>query len=413
MEERIRSTHSSLAVFVGCCAMSFIGFALITNTSGLYFDAISRDLHVGRAKVSLTVSIRLICSAISMAVFSRFSHRIRLRPTLIGCIGICAVGFLLCSRAYALWQFYLAFAVMGLAYVIPITLMPPILLAAWFPTHFGTVLGITGCLSGLGGAIFNPLISHVIASYGWRSAYLLTGVMLMVLLLPCSYLLKPYPHGKLNTASAPNAKPAHNTRTKSGHLIGMLRSPAFLLLSAAMILLQIVSGINQHIPAYGISIGLTLTQAAWVVTARMIGASVGKLAIGSTLDRVRPQFAITLFAAIGTTGWFSLLFGANLEVAITASFLAGIGQCLLMIALPWSIRRVFPGDDYARALSVINATGQLTVAIATTVHGLIFDMTGGYGASLTLNVLLYVLAAIAIITVAHGHTQSFRHPNGD
>lgn len=126
MEERIRSTRSSLAVFVGCCAMSFIGFALITNTSGLYFDAISRDLHVGRAKVSLTVSIRLICSAISMAAFSRFSHRIRLRPTLIGCIGICAVGFLLCSRAYALWQFYLAFAVMGLAYVIPITLMPPI-----------------------------------------------------------------------------------------------------------------------------------------------------------------------------------------------------------------------------------------------------------------------------------------------
>ena len=378
MEERIRSTRSSLAVFVGCCAMSFIGFALITNTSGLYFDAISRDLHVGRAKVSLTVSIRLICSAISMAAFSRFSHRIRLRPTLIGCIGICAVGFLLCSRAYALWQFYLAFAVMGLAYVIPITLMPPILLAAWFPTHFGTVLGITGCLSGLGGAIFNPLISHVIASYGWRSAYLLTGAMLMVLLLPCSYLLNPYPHGKLD-----------------------------------MILLQIVSGINQHIPAYGISIGLTLTQAAWVVTARMIGASVGKLAIGSTLDRVRPQFAITLFAAIGTTGWFSLLFGANMEVAITASFLAGIGQCLLMIALPWSIRRVFPGDDYARALSVINATGQLTVAIATTVHGLIFDMTGGYGASLTLNVLLYVLAAIAIITVAHGHTQSFQHPNGD
>lgn len=47
MEERIRSTRSSLAVFVGCCAMSFIGFALITNTSGLYFDAISRDLHVG------------------------------------------------------------------------------------------------------------------------------------------------------------------------------------------------------------------------------------------------------------------------------------------------------------------------------------------------------------------------------
>ena len=80
MEERIRSTRSSLAVFVGCCAMSFIGFALITNTSGLYFDAISRDLHVGRAKVSLTVSVRLICSAISMAVFSRFFTSHSLAP---------------------------------------------------------------------------------------------------------------------------------------------------------------------------------------------------------------------------------------------------------------------------------------------------------------------------------------------
>ena len=80
---------------------------------------------------------------------------------------------------------------------------------------------------------------------------------------------------------------------------------------------------------------------------------------------------------------------------------------------PKAVRIIKPHIDYARALSVINATGQLTVAIATTVHGLIFDMTGGYGASLTLNVLLYVLAAIAIITVAHGHTQSFQHPTGD
>ena len=97
MEERIRSTRSSLAVFVGCCAMSFIGFALITNTSGLYFDAISRDLHVGRAKVSLTVSIRLICSAISMAAFSRFSHRIRLRPTLIGVCPLAVLSRIRCD----------------------------------------------------------------------------------------------------------------------------------------------------------------------------------------------------------------------------------------------------------------------------------------------------------------------------
>lgn len=58
MEERIRSTRSSLAVFVGCCAMSFIGFALITNTSGLYFDAIKGCISTPSAVIYMWVEPR-------------------------------------------------------------------------------------------------------------------------------------------------------------------------------------------------------------------------------------------------------------------------------------------------------------------------------------------------------------------
>lgn len=421
--EQIAHNHTSASsllpwlVFAGCCVMSFVGYGLLINTAGLYFDAISRDLEVSRAASALPVSIRLITSALAMLVVGRVFNRLNLRLALSVCMVVCSSAFVACAFCTDMWQFNIAFAIMGVTYVLPVTIAPPLLLSSWFPERFGTVMGISGCLSGFGGALFNPIVSMVITQYGWRTSYALTGMTLAILLLPFTmtvFRLAPQSESRSATqskrasqrirqatanassAGASSTAPRH-TKTSSDCRTTLFTNQAFLLLIAAMVMLQIVAGINQHIPAYEISIGLTLTQGALVVTSRMFGAAAGKFAIGPMLDHLRPPHVIFGFAVIGLIGWTGLWVANRPTAAIATSFLVGIGQGLLMVALPWVIRHVFGADDYARTLSVIDAAGQATVAIATTAHGLVFDMTGTYAPSLMINIVLYGCATCCII----------------
>lgn len=398
-------------VFVGCCVMSFVGSGLLINTAGLYFDAVSTDLGVSRAASALPVSIRLITSAGAMLVVGRMFDRLNLRVALSVCIAVCSAAFVACACCTRMWQFDVAFAIMGATYVLPVTIAPPVLLSSWFPTRFGTVMGVSGCLSGFGGALFNPLVSAVITDHGWRAAYALTGVTLAVLLLPFTltvFRLAPARGGDGATAvpsSAPKPASASDGPSDAGR--PRLAAPTFALLVATMVMLQIVAGINQHIPAYEISVGLTLTQGAFVVTSRMFGAAAGKFAIGPMLDRLPPVRVYRGFAAIGLIGWTGLWVANRPTAAFAASFLVGIGQGLLMVAVPWTIRKASGAAAYARTLSVIDAAGQATVAVATTAHGLVFDLTGTYAPSLMINIVLYGCAAACLVT-AYRRTRETR-----
>lgn len=391
-------------VFAGCCVMSFVGSGLLINTAGLYFDAISTELGVSRAASALPVSIRLVTSSLAMLVVGRLFDRLNLRVALSLCMAVCSAAFVACAFCERMWQFDVAFAVMGVTYVLPVTIAPPVLLSSWFPRRFGTVMGISGCLSGFGGALFNPLVSAVITQHGWRAAYAMTGVTLAVLLLPFTltvFRLAPVDgmrsaDGATDASSTLGAANDFGDRPVPGRF-SVWRAPAFLLLVASMVMLQVVAGINQHVPAYEISIGLTLTQGAPVVTSRMFGAAAGKFAIGPMLDRLPPPRVIAGFAVIGLVGWTGLWVANRPAAAISVSFLVGIGQGLLMVAVPWTIRRAFGAADYARTLSVIDAAGQATVAVATTAHGLVFDLTGTYAPSLMLNIVLYGCAAVCIV----------------
>ncbi len=116
-----------------------------------------------------------------------------------------------------------------------------------------------------------------------------------------------------------------------------------------------------------------------------------------------------LYSVIGWIGWIGIWLATSASIAMGASLCAGVGQAILLTALPWTIRQVAGEGDYARPLSVITATGQATVAIATTVHGLMFDATGSYSLSLAGNVAWYLVASAALIAALHlcrsGHVE--------
>lgn len=189
MSTQTKSSSRPWLVFIGCCVLSLVGFGLIVNTPGLYFTVLGETLNVSRTQIALASSIMAIAGAVTMLFAgqghedARFTypdqrvHRGRRRL------------FLAQSFFNAVWQFYISFALMGILYIIPISLAPSVLLANWFESKLGMVMGIALGLSGIGGTIFNPVVSWFITNLGWQTSYRLTALILVICILPFSLLV--------------------------------------------------------------------------------------------------------------------------------------------------------------------------------------------------------------------------------
>ena len=160
------------------------------------------------------------------------------------------------------------------------------------------------------------------------------------------------------------------------------RTPTFVLLVLVSVLLQIVAALVQHVSSHEIAHGLTLEQGALVVSGIMFGAAIGKATIGILLDYLKPELTIVIYSAIGLAGWGLMAVATTPTPAIAAGFMAGLGQGVVLVALPWVIRKSFGQRDYSEILSIVSMFGAVASAIAVTAHGAVFDATGSYVPSL-------------------------------
>lgn len=334
MSTQTKSSSRPWLVFIGCCVLSLVGFGLIVNTPGLYFTVLGETLNVSRTQIALASSIMAIAGAVTMLFAGKVMKMLDSRILISVCIAGVAALFLAQSFFNAVWQFYISFALMGILYVIPISLAPSVLLANWFESKLGMVMGIALGLSGIGGTIFNPVVSWFITNLGWQTSYRLTALILVICILPFSLLVfkfrpdeakgeQAYGHS-VSAAVADDAQAA-------GELPGIeskkaYRTPTFVLLVLVSVLLQIVAALVQHVSSHEIAHGLTLEQGALVVSGIMFGAAIGKATIGILLDYLKPELTIVIYSAIGLAGWGLMAVATTPTPAIAAGFMAGLGQ---------------------------------------------------------------------------------------
>ncbi|WEV42263.1 MFS transporter [Bifidobacterium sp. ESL0682] len=412
-------------VFVGCCVLSLVGFGMIINTPGLYYAVLSQELHVSRAQVALATTIMNGVGALTMVVGGRAMKRFDSRILISVCVAVCAIVFFAGSYFTALWQFYVAFVILGVAYVIPVSLAPSVLLSNWFEQKVGMVMGIALGLSGVGGMVFNPVVSSWISDFGWRTSYRFTALVLAVCILPFSLLvLKFLPdesRGEFayghSTVATDASYVAGDEASKDGNMNGgdkdleakaddssitgvaahdAYRTVTFMLLAVISVMLQFTSGLVQHVSGYEQTRGLNLQQGALVVSGIMLGAAVGKATIGILLDRLNTQLVLVLYSVVGLAGWLMMMLVKVPGLATVAGLLAGLGQGVVLVAVPWLVRRCFGRRNYAEIFSGVQVAGTMALALSATVHGAVFDFTGSYLPSLASAVIFFAIAAFGL-----------------
>lgn len=356
----------------------FLIVGLVMSCAGIFYKPVSEDLGFDMGKFGLYMSFNFLFSTLTLSFAGKLIEKYNTRIILSLSAAVVGLTFVAMSHFYALWQFYTAGVLFGITLAFLLYLGLPTLLNRWFKTRMGICIGICSAGSGIGGVLFNPLGGYLITEYGWRTAYLVFGCLILVLATPVlAILLRDYPADKGITPYGSSGVQANSGKNaKQGmEYAQAIRTPIFYGLVFFAFLMNAAATLNVFVPAYVQGIQFSIEEASFVAAAVMTGVTVGKIGLGGINDRSTFAGVMTT-TGFGIVGMLLLLLGhVHLLVSIAGGFLFGWAYAGVSVQTPLLVRSVFGNRSYARIYSNVSMAIAIGGAVAAGGWGLLADAT--------------------------------------
>ena len=327
-----------------------ITFFCNTVTAGIDGYAISffvvpmsEDLGVSRAEFSAISLFRLI--AIPAVPVIGLLLDMRGGPRLVVTVASIVAGLALIASSLTqeVWQFYLAFGVVfGIVSVtLSWQLLGAAILAKWFVRMRGRVFAISTIGISTGGFVIAPIAGLLIDSIGWRGAWLILGIGILVTLTPFAAMfmrrqpsdVSLQPDGISESEATGNAEAVQDdTATQDERAYEYpwrvreaIRTVAFWAVLAGQALGQAaLFGVLFHQVAYMQDKGLSVTDAT-IVAAVLAGFAIpSKMIYGFLAERYTPQWVMAAVMIPAGASLMLLVVGADRNILIVYAILYGL-----------------------------------------------------------------------------------------
>ena len=322
-------------------------------------------------------------------------------------IGIWFVGLslILMGSMTRLWQYYALCITEVVGYVLTGPIPNQVLISNWFQVRRGRAMGYAYLGLGLGGAISPLLINALIQSFGWRHAFQIIGILILIVLFPVAQWVTRSNPRDLNLIpdsllGTPVSSHMNQTDVTSGsepvpaqrvELSRAVRTRNFwLILTACTLTIGAIGAVTQHLILFLKDHGYSQSAASRVSSALLVSSLAGRVIVGYFADRYRAKNVMALFylalalsiplllladrpaAVWGFALAFGFAMGADymLIPLVTAECfgLATLGKLLSLIIMgyslgqwfaPWLTGRIFDAYhsyDFAWGIMAIAAT---------------------------------------------------------
>lgn len=304
------------------------------------------------------------------------------------------VGVMVASLALltpSLQHFYLISAAIGLATIGASPVAYSRAIFSWFDVRRGRALGLMLAGAATAAIMMPPLAARLIATMGWRRAWVAIGVMIIAVGVPITAAWLRERDDGTRRLAAP----------RDGATVGeALRSRLFWTLIAVLFLSGLlITGFIVHGAALLSDRGFTPAQAALVVSAFGAGNLAGRLLAGTLLDRYSAPRLSAGLLMVSAAGGLLLVDAHAMPIAIAAAVLIGLGAGGEMDINPYLISRYFG----MRSLSTLYGFNWMSLGVASAagpiLMGRAFDTTRGYGPMLVQLALVTIGAAALMLTL--------------
>lgn len=375
----------------------FLSFTLtigITQYSfGVFVTELERDLHWTRTEVSTSLSFFAMVGLAALPV-GWLLDRFGARPVMAVSLAMLGLSQLLRPLMQELWQFYalsaLQFAAMPGAAII----VGPRLVGVWFDATRGRVMGLTSMGANFGGIIFSSLTAVLVGSIGWRTSYVVYGLLFLLLIPVVLAVVRERPAEALAEASP--AQPAR-AALLGVSLTEALRSRVFYIVVIALLFAQVTyqSVLPQIVPHLQ-NVGMSRSTAAAALSTLALFAGAGKVLLGWFCERHPARFALIISLACQVAGILILVAAGDSGAVWLFVPVFGLGFGALGAILPLLVQETFGLMAFSVIFGLINFLTLASALIGPPLVGASFDATGSYQTAFLTISGLFVVAAIAI-----------------
>ena len=400
-------------IIVLCCTLLVAAATgIFVNCLGIFVKPVCEDLNFTRGAFTLYSTIGGFVGMFAVLVYGelyrRYPHHIR-KFIALGTVVSCAVfyGYSLSTK---LWHFYTLAAIYGTVSMTLAGISVTTLINNWFVDKRGLATGLAFAGSGVSAAIMTPILTTIVANYGWRMGYRTMSLVSLLILVPAVLLIRvsPADKGLLPYGVKPEAgDDAGENRAPVLEQTGLTRAqavktPAFYFQIFGMLCLGIAGmGMSGHVIAYLTDIGYSPLTASTAMSLVMTVMIFAKIFLGAAFDKIGPVPSAIL------TGLCMLASVVALRFAGVASFMPyvfslcfGFGYSTLTVPYSYLIGQNFGTREFAAIYSLATMGSGLGNAYAPSLSGTLYDAFGSYIGVWTLYIGVSVLATISLTVAA-------------
>lgn len=386
---------------------------------GVFLKSLEAEFGMPRAASSGIFSVyMLICCFVTVLggwVMDKYGPR--LVSFLMG--SFIGLSFLLTSRATAPWQLFITYSLLLSLGTGSIYTVVNSTASRWFVKKRGLVIGITSSGGGMGIIIVAPFTAHLISAYDWRTAFVVVGLIIWVVMAAMSMTLRKDPRdmgllpdgirskngmGQISAGRVPS--PEFSLRQAS-------RMRQFWLLGLTWLLFSLnLHMIIVHIVPYAAEKGVSAMDAAFILS--LIGAAniPGRLIIGRVSDIIGRRSLGIACAVIQVIFVLWLLWAQDLWMfyafAVAFGFLWG-GSGTVITAI---IGDIFGTRSLGAIMGMMSAGWALGAATGPAIAGYVYDASENYFMAFIMGAVSLSISAFLIALIRRVDPAKIGNPKG-
>lgn len=351
-------------------------------TYGIFFKEFEAEFGWSRAMVSGASSLAFLIMGTVGILMGRLNDRIGPKRLIVVTGVFFGIGYLLMSFMHAPWHLYLLYGLfvgVGLSTHDVVTLST---VARWFIRRRGLMTGVVKVGTGAGQLLVPLAATALIGAYGWRTAYLILGVtvMLALFLIAQSLRLDPREMGLLPDGASPlSGVVERDTHEKTGALKTAMRTRQFwILCGVELVVLSCLLTIVVQIVPHAMDLGLSPVTAAGVLSTIGGISMVGRLIIGAANDRIGGKRSLMICFGILMCGFICLLTARGTWMLFLFAIVYGFGHGGFFTVMSPTVAELFGTDSHGALFGIVLFFGTIGAAAGPILAGYTFDVTGSY-----------------------------------
>jgi MFS family permease len=374
-----------------------------TYVISMFVDHFITELSIDRTTVSALYTGATLAGSFALPKVGRYIDRQGSRKAVVAITLLFGLACFAMSRVAGVVSLALGFVAMRMMGQGSMTLVSANVINQWWVRRRGTVMGLSGMAAALlGTGLFPPLVNRLISTLGWRSAFVVLGLTLLLVMLPLGWLLfrdTPELYGLQPDGQSPSDEDSTEGPPQKGwSLEEARRTSIFWIVSAGLACIaMLITALHFHVVSIFEDNGLQRSVAADIFFPIAATTSLVTLASGILKDRVPVKY---LMAAALVSMGSSVLLATHLhtfQIALCYGLCLGITSGLFR-----TVSGVVWADMFGRThLGAISGLATTLMIVGSALGplplGYARDLMGGYTMALAVSSLLPF--ALAVLTL--------------